>query len=165
MVLRVGTSSGIYMAARAEELATSIKKLGYSLLKGVGCMEIAADVAHEVPYTDGVEIRHMARKQGVDLLFHGDLSVPMCIPERADWREAHDKMTKSIRSAVWLGAKYCNFHSCLNHWLEMITYTGRKLTMVFVNHDGNFISKILMENKKLRKWLSEKRAIFIFTIF
>ena len=162
MVLKVGTSSGIYMAARAEELATAIKKLGYTLTKGVGCMEIAADVAHEVPYTDGVEIRHIARKQGVTLLFHGDLAVPMCIPERGDWREAHEKMTKSVRSAVWLGAKYIDFHACLNVWLEMITYTGRKLTMAFVDQDGNFISKILKENRKLREWfIREKGDIYM----
>jgi len=158
MTLRVGVSSGIYYAARAEELATVIKKLGYTLTRGVGCMEIAADTAHEITFTAGLEIRHMAKKQGVTTLFHGDLQVPMCIPERVEWREAHDKITKSIRSAVYAGAKYVNFHACLREWLELVTTAGRKLTLTFVDHAGRFIAKVLTESKDLREWFVKKKA-------
>ncbi|MBI4173142.1 MAG: hypothetical protein HY519_00305 [Candidatus Aenigmarchaeota archaeon] len=154
---RVGVTSGIYYAARSEELANAIRKLGYTLTRGADCMEIAADVAHEVPYSHGREIRHMARKQEVQVLFHGDLQVPLEIPERADWRDAHDRMTKSIRSAIYAGAAYIDFHASLNFWLEMQTYGGRKLTTAFVDHDGRFIKHILKENAKLREWFIEKK--------
>ena len=152
MPLKVAVSSGIYYAARAEELANAIRKLGYTLTRGVGAVELAADVAHEVPYSHGTEIRHMAKKQGIDVMLHGDLTVPFCIPERGEWRDAHDRVTKSIRSAVHSGSKYVNFHACLNIWLELMTYAGRKLTMSFCDHEGNFISKILKEDEKLREW-------------
>ncbi len=53
MSLKVGVTSGIYYAARAEELSTIMRKLGYTLTRGTAVMEIPADVAHEVPYTQG----------------------------------------------------------------------------------------------------------------
>jgi sugar phosphate isomerase/epimerase len=158
MPFKVAVTSGIYYAARSEELINAIRKLGYTLTRGAGAVEIAADVAHEVPYSHGVEIRHMAKKQGIDVLFHGDLAVPFCIPERGEWREAHDRVTKSIRSAVYAGAKYVNFHACLNIWLELMTYAGRKLTMSFCDQEGNFISGILQDDENLRDWFVEKKA-------
>jgi hypothetical protein len=159
--IKVGTTSGIYYAARAEELANAIRKLGYTLTRGAAAMEIAADVAHEVPYSHGVEIRHMAKKQGVEVLFHGDLTVPMCIPERADWRDAHDRITKSIRSAVYAGASYIDFHASLNIWLELLTFAGRKLTTSFVDENGMFISEVMKKDKKLREWfIKEKFHIY-----
>jgi hypothetical protein len=166
MALRVGVSSGIYYAARDKELSNAIRKLGYTLTRGVATMEISGDVAHEVPFTHGIEIRHMAKKQGVTLTFHGDLAVPICIPERGEWRDAHDKMKKSIRSAVFIGAKYVDFHSCLNTWLELITYAGRKLTMSFCDSEGNFISGILKRCEKTRKWfIKEKGDLYFSDIF
>ena len=157
MPLKVGITSGIYTAARSEELATPIKKLGYMITRGATALEMAADVAHEIPYTHGKDIRHMAKKQGVDMLFHGDLMVPMCIPERADWRDAHDRICKSVRSAVHAGAKYIDFHSSLNVWLELMTFAGRKLSSTFVDHEGRFISHILKECEDLRNWFVEHK--------
>jgi len=158
MPLRVGTSSGIYMAARDVELHSTIRKLGYTLTRGVASMEIAVDVAHEVTYTEGKEIRYIARKQGVTLNMHGDLAVPICIPERGEWRDAHDRIIKSLRSAVFLGAKYVDFHTCLNIWLELMTYAGRKLTAAYVDGDGNFFSKIFKEDPKTREWFVRERG-------
>ncbi|MFH1977735.1 MAG: hypothetical protein ABIJ92_00215 [Candidatus Aenigmatarchaeota archaeon] len=156
MPLKVAVTTGIYYAARSEELANAISKLGYALTRGASAIEIAADVAHEVPYSHGVEIRHIARKQGVEILFHGDLNVPFEIPERGEWRDAQDRLRKSIRSAVNAGAKYVNYHACLNIWLELMTYAGRKLTFSFCDESGRFISKILKEDAKLRKWFIKK---------
>jgi len=166
MPFKIAVTSGIYSAARSEELANAIKKLGYTLTRGVRAVEIAADVAHEVPYTHGIEIRHMARKQGVEVLMHGDLQVPFEIPERGEWRDAQDRLRKSIRSAVYAGATYVNFHACLNIWLELMTYAGRKLTFSFCDENGHFISKMLKKDEKLRKWFIEKKSdIFQSDIF
>lgn len=158
MPFKVGVTTGLYTVARAEELATSVRKLGYALTRGTSAIEVAGDVPHEVTETDGVEMRHMAEKQGLDLTFHGSLTVPMCIPERGDWRDAHDHMQKSVRSATNSGCIYTNFHSCLNIWLELMTYAGRKLTMAFCDHEGRFISHILKESSKLREWFIKKRG-------
>ena len=119
-------------------------------------MEIAVDVAHEVNWVQGREIRYIAKKQGVQLNLHGDLQVPFCIPERGEWRDAHDRLTKSIRSAILLGAHYVNFHACLNIWLELMTYAGRKLTAAFVDGEGNFWTSILKEKNTLEWFVREK---------
>jgi len=152
MVIKVGASSGIYYAAREAELHNALRKVGYTLTRGTSSMEIALDVAHEVTFTEGKLIRQLAKKQGIQLNAHGDLAVPICIPERGEWRDAHDRMTKSLRSAVFLGAHYIDFHACLNIWLELITYAGRKLTMSFCDEEGKFISDILYKNRETREW-------------
>lgn len=157
MPYKVGVTTGLYTIARAEELGTTIRKLDFALTRGASTVEIAGDVAHEVTETEGRQIRHMAKKQGVEVLWHGSLTIPMCMPERAEWRDAHDHMTKSVRSAVHSGAKYVDFHACLNVWLELMTYAGRKLTLVFCDHEGNFIGKVLKENKDLREWFIQER--------
>ncbi|NIO22402.1 MAG: hypothetical protein GTN38_00050 [Candidatus Aenigmarchaeota archaeon] len=151
-MLKVGVTTGLYYIARAEELATTLKKIGYGLTRGTDVIEISGDAPHEVTYTEGEEIRHLAEKQGVDLLFHGSLTIPMGIPERSDWRDAHDHIQKSIRSAVYSGCKYVLFHACLHFWLEMITYTTSKLEIVMCDHVGNFVSEIFYKNKRLREW-------------
>ena len=154
---KIGVTTGLYSVARSEELATSIRKVGFGLTRGASAIEISGDVPHEITETEGTEIRHMAKKQGIELLFHGSLTVPMCMPERGEWRDAHDHMQKSVRSAIYSGCKYTLFHACLNIWLELMTYAGRKLTMVFCDHEGRFIANILKENAKLRKWFVENR--------
>ena len=106
----------------------------------------------------GVEIRKMAEKQGVDILMHSSLTIPMGIPERSDWRDAQDHIEKSIRSAVQSGAKYVDFHSCLNIWLELMTYTSRKLTMSFCDHEGHFISRILQQSKSLMEEIRSQNS-------
>jgi sugar phosphate isomerase/epimerase len=151
-MLKVGTTTGLYYVARAEELADVVKKIGYGLTRGANVIEISGDVPHEVDYTQGKEVRHIAKKQGIDLLFHGSLTVPMCIPERTDWRDANDHMQKSIRSAVNAGCKYVLFHSCLHFWVEMLTYVGTKLEITMCDHIGRFISEILYDSEKLREW-------------
>ncbi len=151
-MLKVGVTTGLYYIARAEELATTLKKVGYGLTRGTDVIEISGDAPHEISQTEGEEIRHLAEKQGVDLLFHGSLTIPMAIPERSDWRDAHDHIQKSIRSAVYAGCKYVLFHACLHFWLEMITYTTSKLEIVMCDHIGRFVSEILYENAKLREW-------------
>lgn len=152
----------MYSIARSEELATSVAKLGFALTRGTAAVEISGDVPHEVTLTDGKEIRHIARKQGMDILFHGSLTVPIAIPERGDYRDAEEHMKRSIRSAIHCNSKYVNFHSCLNIWLELMTYAGRKLTMSFCDHEGHFISNILRGDKpadqRMRDWFIKNRS-------
>lgn len=160
MGYKLGVTTGLHYIARSEELATTVKKLGFGLTRGTTAIEIASDVPHEITETDGVELRHIAAKQQVEVLLHGSLTIPMCIPERSDWRDAQDHIEKSIRSAVNAGAKYVDFHACLNIWLELMTYTSRKLTMSFCDHTGRFISYILQECEPLRKWFVDERGDF-----
>ena len=155
-MIKVGVTTGLYYIARAEELATSLKKIGYALSKGANSIEISGDTPHEIDYTIGQEIRDLAFKQGVDLCFHGSLTTPFAIPERSDWRDAQEHVEKSIRSAVFSGSKYVLFHACLHFWLEMITYTSSKLEIVMCDFDGNFVSELLYKNKRLRNWFSTK---------
>ena len=131
MPYKVGVTTGLYTIARAEELGTTINKLDFALTRGASAMEVAGDVSHEVTETEGRQIRYIAKRQGIEILWHGSLTVPVCMPERAEWTDAHDHMTKSVRSAVYAGATYVDFHACLNAWLELMTYAGRKLTLVF----------------------------------
>ncbi len=159
MPFKLGVTSGLYYIARGEELATAVRKLGYGLTRGTSAVEIALDVPHEITETEGHELRHIAKKQELEVLVHGSLTMPFEVPERGEWRDAHDHMQKSIRSAVHAGGTYVNFHSCLNIWLELMTYAGRKLTMTFCDHEGRFIKEILKESEKLREWFIEKRAI------
>jgi hypothetical protein len=159
MPYKLAVTSGLYYIARGEELATAVRKLGFGMTRGVSAVEIALDVPHEITETDGVELRQMARKQEMDVLMHGSLTMPFEVPERGEWRDAHDHMQKSIRSAIFAGSKYVNFHACLNIWLELMTYAGRKLTMTFCDHKGRFINQILKESPNLREWFIEKRSI------
>jgi len=147
----------LYSISRADELGTTTRKLDYALTRGTSAVEIAGDVAHEVTQTEGRQIRETCQKQGVEILWHAPPTLPLGIPDRSEWRDAQDRITKSVRSAVYAGAKYVNFHACSNIWLELMTYAGRKLSMVFCDHDGNFIGKILQENKDLRKWFVQSR--------
>ena len=155
-MIKVGVTTGLYYIARAEELATSLKKIGYALTRGASAIEISGDTPHEIDYTIGEEIRHLSEKQGVDLCFHGSLTIPMGIPERSDWRDAQDHIEKSIRSAVFGGCKYVLFHACLHFWLEMITYTSSKLEIVMCDHIGRFVSEIFYEDTRLRNWFLKK---------
>lgn len=157
MPFKVGVSTGLYSVARAEEIATSVRKIGYTLTRGTSAIEVSGDVPHEVTETVGKEMVYIADKQKLDLLFHGSLTVPMCMPERGEWRDAHEHITKSVKSAILSGCKYVNFHSCLQVWLELITYAGRKLTMSFCDHQGRFISHILKSSEKLRNWFVKNK--------
>ncbi len=157
MPFKIGVTTGLYTIARGEELATAVRKIGYALTRGASAIEIAMDAPHEITETEGEEIRYIAKKQGIDILLHGSLTIPMCIPERSEWRDAHDHIQKSIRSAVYCGAKYVNFHASLNVWLELMTYAGRKVTMAFCDHEGRFISHILAECEDLREWFVNER--------
>ncbi len=151
---KVGTTSGIYHAARSEELADIIGKLSYTLTRGAACLELASDVPHEVNYTQGKELRHIAEKQGVEITSHGSLSVAMGIPELIEWSSAQEHMQKSLKSAVHAGAKYIDFHSCLREWLELFTYAGSRLHIIMSDWDGNFIGEIFKNNPKLAKWFA-----------
>ena len=159
MPFKLGVTSGLYYIARGEELATAVRKLGYGLTRGTSAIEIALDVPHEITDTEGTELRHIAKKQALEVLIHGSLTMPFEVPERGEWRDAHDHMQKSIRSAVFAGGKYVNFHACLNIWLELMTYAGRKLTMTFCDHEGRFISEILKEEPRLREWFVKERTM------
>jgi len=152
MPFKVGVTTGLYYIAHDVSLATTVKKIGYALTRGADVIEISGDTPHEISYTEGEEIRNLANNQGLDLLFHGSLTVPIEMPERTDWRDAQDHMEKSVRSAVHAGCTYVLFHACLHFWVELLTYTGTKLTITMCDHDGNFISEILYKNTKLRKW-------------
>jgi hypothetical protein len=158
MPFKLGVTSGLYGIARGEELATAVRKLGYGFTRGTSAVEIALDVPHEITETDGKELRSVAKKQAVEVLLHGSLTMPFEVPERGEWRDAHDHARKSIRSAIYAGATYVNFHACLNIWLELMTYAGRKLTMTFCDHEGRFIKEILYEVPTLREWFIKKRS-------
>jgi len=142
-------------------LADIIKKLSYTLTRGAACLELASDVPHEVNYTQGKELRYIAGRQGLDITFHGSLTIAMCIPERTEWEIAQDHMQKSIKSAVHAGAKYVDFHSCLREWLELFTYAGSKLEIVMCDYKGRFIKDLFADTddpkhnqaaEKLREW-------------
>ncbi len=158
MPLKVGVTSGMYSAARSAELSSVVRKLGFGLTRGTSVIQIDQDVPHEVNETIGKEVRDMAEKQGLDLAMHGSLYVPLDMPERSEYRDAQDHLQKSVRSAVLINSKYVVFHACLNIWLELMTYAGRKLTMAFVDHNGHFISDILYECKDLRWWFVKERG-------
>lgn len=161
MPLKVGVTSGLYTIGRSPELTNIIKKLGYTITRGADCMELAADIGHEVTYTHGVEVRHIVKKQGVDVLFHGDLYSSFESPERVDWRDAQQRARHSLRSAVFIGAKYIDFHASVGIWLELVTFAGRKQYPTFVDHKGRFISEILKENKRFREWFVEKKTDYM----
>ncbi len=152
MPFKVGVTTGLYYIAHDVSLASTVKKIGYTLTRGADVVEISGDTPHEITETEGTEIRNVSKNQGLDTLFHGSLTVPMCMPERTDWRDAQDHMEKSVRSAVNGGCKYVLFHACLHFWVELLTYTGTKLTITMCDHAGNFVSEMLYENKRLRKW-------------
>lgn len=149
---KVSVSAGLFNVARGEEIATVIRKVGYALTRGTSAIEISGDVPHEIDFTEGRELRYISEKQKIDLSFHGSLQVPMCMPERVQWREAQDHLEKSIKSGVYGGCSYVNFHSCLHFWVEMMTYAGSRLENIMSDWDGRFISEILWENPKLIKW-------------
>lgn len=158
MGFRVGVTTGLYQAARGEDLATTIRKIGYTITKGASVIEFMGELPSEVSFTEGKEARDILKKQGMTASYHGSLTVPMALPERPEWREADDHMKRSMRSAIHLGAVYVDFHASLNIWLELVTYAGRKLTVSFCDHRGRFISYILRENEQLRKWFLQDLA-------
>ncbi len=153
--LKVAVSTGLWGIARPEDLATVVRKVGYGLTRGTGAIEIGGDVPHEVDYTEGHEIRYIANKQRLDINMHGSLTVPFCIPEMVQWQEADDHMHKSLKSAVYAGAKYIDFHACLHFWLEMMSYVGARLEIIMCDYDGRFIGELLFENELLRKFFIE----------
>ena len=141
MGFKIGTTPGLHYIARAPELATTIKKIGYVLTRGINTIELPLDLPSEVTFTDAKQIRHIVKKQGIELNIHGDLQIALDMPERSDWRDSHERITKSLRSAIYVGATYIDFHACINIWLELLTYgTGRKMTLSFCDHKGRFIS-------------------------
>jgi hypothetical protein len=148
--LKVAVSTGLFGIAHPEDLATVVRKVGYGLTRGAGAIEIGGDVPHEVDYSEGHEIRYIARKQGIDLNFHGSLTIPFEIPEMVQWQEADDHVQKSLKSAVYAGSKYIDFHACLHFWLEMMSYVGARLEIIMCDWDGRFIGELLYENKLLR---------------
>ncbi len=157
MSYRVGITAGVHFIGNSPELSTPIRKIGFALTRGADMLQMDLDYAYEVAYTDGADVRHIAKKQGMLLAAHGDLNLPIGVPERGDWRDAFDRMSRSVQSAVFIGAAYVDFHASLNIWLELLTYTSHKLTISYVDHLGRFISWILFEEPKLRKWFTEKK--------
>ncbi|MBL7170262.1 MAG: hypothetical protein ISS48_04540 [Candidatus Aenigmarchaeota archaeon] len=158
---RIGATSGIYYVARAEEMAGIIQKLSYTLTRGAAVLELAGDVPHEVDYTQGKELRHISKAQGVDITFHGALTVPMCMPEMIEWNNAQQHIQKSVLSAVFCGAKYVNFHSCLKEWLELFTYASSRLHIIMSDCRGKFIGKMFYKNEKLAEWyVNDKKYRF-----
>jgi len=152
MPFKVGVTTGLYYIAHDVSLATTVKKIGYALTRGADVIEISGDTPHEISITEGTELRDLAKNQGLVFLFHGSLTTPIEMPERTDWRDAQDHMEKSARSAVHAGCEYVLFHACLHFWVELLTYTGTKLTITMCDHAGNFISEVLYKNKRLREW-------------
>lgn len=153
--LKAAVSTGLFGIAHGEELATVVRKLGYALTRGTSAIEIAGDVPHEIDFTDGLEIRRIARKQVIDLNLHGSLTMPFEIPDMVQFREAQDHVQKSLKSAVYGGCHYVDFHACLNYWLEMLSYVGSRLEIIMCDWNGRFISEMLHENEDLREYFIE----------
>ena len=155
---KVAVSTGLFMIGRTEDIATAIKKIGYALTRGTSAIEIYGDVPHEINFTEGLELRYIAEKQGIDLNLHGSLTVPFCIPDVTQWKEAQDHVEKSIKSAVYGGCKYVNFHSCLYQWVERITYAGRRFEIMMGDWKGRFINEIPAEPDmdELREYFVEE---------
>lgn len=158
--LKVAVSTGLFMIAHPEELATVVRKVGYGLTRGTGAIEIGGDVPHEVDYSEGHEIRYIAKKQGVDINMHGSLTVPFEIPEMVQWQEADDHVHKSLKSAVYAGSKYIDFHASLHFWLEMMSYAGSRLEIIMADWVGRFISEIFYESALLRKYFIEDEQLW-----
>jgi hypothetical protein len=154
--LKIAVSTGLFGIAHPEDLATVVRKVGYGLTRGAGAIEIGGDVPHEVDYSEGHEIRYIAKKQMIDINMHGSLTVPFCIPEMVQWQEADDHIHKGLKSAVYAGAKYIDFHACLHFWLEMMSYVGARLEIIMCDWDGRFIGELLYENELLREYFIEK---------
>ncbi len=155
---KISVSSGLYRIARSDDLQTLVKKVGYALTRGTGAIEIASDIPNEINFSEGEEIRYIAEHQGIELTLHGDLEVPFEMPDRTEWLNAQDKFQRSIKSAVYGGCTYVNFHSCLREWLELFTYAGQRLEITMCDHLGRMISKLFQDDKernkgKLAKWL------------
>jgi len=154
---KISVSSGLYYIARSDELQTLVKKVGYALTRGTGAIEIASDIPHEIDYSEGEEIRYIADHQGVELTLHGDLAIAFEMPDRTEWINAQDKFQKSIKSAVYGGCTYVNFHACLREWLELFTYAGQRLEITMCDHLGRMIAQLFKEDKeknnaKLAEW-------------
>jgi len=150
--LKVAVSTGLFGIAHPEDLATVVRKVGYGLTRGTSAIEIGGDVPHEVDYSEGHEVRYIANKQVVDINMHGSLTIPFCIPEMVQWQEADDHVRKGLKSAVYAGAKYIDFHACEYFWVEMLTYVGSRLEIVMCDWAGEFISEILFKSALLRKF-------------
>jgi hypothetical protein len=154
---KISVSSGLYYIARSDDLQTLVKKVGYALTRGTGAIEIASDIPHEIDYSEGKEIRYIAEHQGIELTLHGDLAIAFEMPDKTEWVNAQDKFQKSIKSAVYGGCTYVNFHSCLREWLELFTYAGQRLEITMCDHLGRMIAQLFKEDKeknggKLAKW-------------
>lgn len=151
--LILSASSGLYNIQRDEQLSSVVKKVGYAMTRGVKSIDISADNFNEVNLSEGKEVRYIAEKQGLELTMHGSLQVPMCVPDRIQWREAQEHIEGSIISSVYAGSKLVNFHSCLNIWLELIQYAGRRLEVFMCDWFGRPISKICSGNQKMADWI------------
>jgi len=149
---KIAVSSGLYTIARSEELQTLVKKVGYALTRGSAVIEISSDIPHEIDYSEGKEIRYIAEHQGIELTLHGDLAVAFEMPDRTEWLNAQDKFQKSIKSAVYGGCTYVNFHSCLREWLELFLYAGQRMEVTMCDHRGRLIRELFKNNPKLAEW-------------
>lgn len=152
---KIAVSSGLYTIARSEELQTLVKKVGYALTRGTSAIEISSDIPHEIDYSEGKEIRYISQHQGIELTLHGDLAVAFEMPDKTEWINAQDKFQKSIKSAVYGGCTYVNFHSCLREWLELFTYAGQRLEIIMCDHLGRVIADLFKEDKKTGGKLAE----------
>ncbi len=155
MAFVVGVTSGLNIGG-APEMATAVRKLGYALMKGANVIEVALDSPHDIDYNLGLQMRYIAEKMGLTLTVHGSLTVPMTEGEAEQWGRADDHLKKSIWSAIFCGAKYVNFHSCLYYWPELLTSGEMKYRATMVDEKGKHISEKLKENEKLRNWFVER---------
>ena len=68
MPFKVGVTTGLYYIAHDVSLASTVKKIGYTLTRGADVVEISGDTPHEISYSEGVEIRNVSKNQGLDTL-------------------------------------------------------------------------------------------------
>ncbi len=166
---KIAVSSGLYYVARADEINTLVKKTGYALTRGAGAVEIAADIPHEINFSEGKDVRYISEKMDVDMLLHGDLQAPFEMPDRTEWLITQNKLEKCIKSGIYGGCKYVNFHSCLREWLELFTYAGQRLEIVMCDHRGFSIGRRIFKDEdggvrqngqRLREWFCIEPNIY-----
>jgi len=153
MGFKVGLSSGMYTGTN--ELTDAIAKIGANLTKGTNVIEVACNVPHEVDFSSGREMRYIAERQGLELAFHGSLTVPMTEGDKEEWDTGALHIKLSTRSAIFAGAKYVLFHASLRLWPELLTRAETKVRVVMVDENGKLLKEKL-KDEKLRKWFIEK---------
>jgi sugar phosphate isomerase/epimerase len=149
---KVGTTPGYYAVARTAELASTLRKIGFGLTKGVDVIESILDIPHEISYSEGKEVRELVEKMGIELLIHGHLEVPVTSGGLEYYRLSQDTMERSAKSAIFCGATYVLFHASNERWPETWTAAEIPHYWFMVDELERHIREKLQKEKMLREW-------------